>query len=72
MASPAVPVFSPHTSGYFITVDGEVVEDAGKNGVIHGGREVALRIKQGLQKQNPQKEVLLFGAHKISQKNLPS
>lgn len=53
-------------TAYVLTIDGEVVEEAGVHGVIQS-ESVAKRLKSILATKYPDKEVLLFGAFMVNQ-----
>ena len=56
-------------SGYYITVNGEVLEEAGVHGVI-SKRVVADRLVDSLRAQYPEKSVDLFACFKFNQESL--
>jgi len=50
--------------GYFILIDGEIVESVGKNGVVKN-RLIAEPLYRTLKARNPQKVVRLVEAFKV-------
>lgn len=54
----------PDPDAYVITVDGEVLAEAGKNGVIQSF-DVADQIRRALVSQDPTKAVCVFGFFRV-------
>ncbi len=52
-------------SAYVITIDGKVVEDAGKGGLIKSER-VAVRLRELLEIARPDSDVLMFGYYELT------
>lgn len=50
-----------HPNGYYITIDGEIVTDAGNDGIIHR-RKIADRTRRSLVAKYPDKKIELVGA----------
>ena len=59
------PVIKSRPSVYVITIDGKVVEDAGKNGIIKD-ESSARHIRSLLETRNPESDVLLFGFFELT------
>ena len=55
---------SRHADGWFITIDGEVVESVGKFGVVRD-KHVAEPIYRTIKARNPGKDVKLVGAFRV-------
>jgi hypothetical protein len=72
MARPIIhePRFNKTTSdGYFITIDGRTIEDAGKSGIIHG-KARAQRLRDVIARCNPGKNVELWSGHMRNHESL--
>ena len=60
--------FKAKPDAYVITLDGEVVEEAGKNGVI-SDYDVADRIRRSLVCQYPERAIAVFGYFGVRKNN---
>jgi hypothetical protein len=60
-----LPYVPKEPVGYCLTVNQEVVTQAGKNGVIKD-RDVAMSLRESLILANPESDVFLFGLFSVT------